>query len=108
MNKQKRIVFCNLCVWTSVSSGQKSKRFGRSENANEVLSGKLYNHIEEEHLHIVMEVWMNNQASRCIVKFEEKDIKCQACRNILALCDCTFPIIKELNSKSSTKVNKRR
>ena len=93
MNKEKSIAFCPFCEWKSVSNGIKYKSFKRkNQSAHDVLYDRLWSHLEEEHIDMIMEVWMNNQSSRNIIKFEEKDIKCKQCRDILAQCDCFRPI----------------
>lgn len=102
MEKQEErlIAFCPLCKWQSVSGGNKFKSFKRKNiQASEILYDKLYSHFEEEHIDLIMEVWMNNQASRSIIGFDKKDIKCKGCRDILARCFCFNP--QEVKPNSS-------
>ncbi len=92
---KKLIAFCFLCDWNSISKGHNYKSFKiKNESASEVLYGKLYQHFEEHHIDMIMEIWMSNQASRNIVDFEERNFKCEACSEILAKCFCVEPKIK--------------
>ena len=79
MDENKYIAFCQFCEWKSISK------------YDDILRDKLENHLEEQHGGIIMEVWMNNQASNCIVDFKQKDLKCFNCNSIMALCDCSNP-----------------
>ena len=75
MGDKKYIAFCLLCGWKSTSK------------FDDTLRSRLYQHYETEHIDIIMEVWMNNQASENIVDFKEKDLTCFDCGRIKALCD---------------------
>ena len=53
---------CVLCGFKTQSRGIMLSIFKR-KSASEVIRGRLEEHYETEHLEIIMEVWMNNQAS---------------------------------------------
>lgn len=88
LDKDKYIGYCPMCDWKRTGAGHYKNNSWVS--GYDIVRDKLWEHIEEEHIDTVMEVWMNNQSSNNVVKFKDKDLKCK-CERILALCDCVNP-----------------
>ncbi len=67
MEQELRTGNCILCDFKTQSKGlfKHSKFYTKKlKSASEVIWGRLHEHYEEDHLEIIMEVWMNNQASK--------------------------------------------